>query len=125
MMSKEWMADDYTGGPLVLEKSTAEPYSVSAKITCEHCLNGITRVTKRSGRMVHAKITIYDNTIVPNEIKYLPCADWDSECRYINEPIGFIKFAWKPMKCRNGKRRWFKFVEMMGDGTFCLGDRAY
>lgn len=49
----------------------------------------------------------------------------DAEGRWPIEPLGFYRFAWTPKRCRNGKIRWFCWVEHHGDGTYSLGDRAH
>lgn len=46
---------------------------------------------------------------------------YDSENRFVGEPIGFHVFAWKPTRCRNGYWRWLCWLERHGDGTFTLG----
>lgn len=88
------------------------------KSHCKRC-NGGETVSRRHGVMVHRRIA---DDGVP---QYEACPNWDSECRHAAESLGFYLFAWLPVKCRNGKRRWLRWVERHGDGTFSLGNRAF
>jgi hypothetical protein len=60
-----------------------------------------------------------------DEDGYRICPDWDDEWRHVSEPIGWHKFAWWPVRCRNGKPRWLRDIEIMTDGTYALGNRAH
>lgn len=59
--------------------------------------------------------------VLPNE--FVRCHHYDLECRLTDEPDGRIVFAWLPVRCRNGKRRWLRRVERHADGTYTLGNR--
>jgi hypothetical protein len=54
-----------------------------------------------------------------------PCQSYDRELRHVGDPIGWHKFAWWPVQCRNGYWRWLRWVELHGDGTYSLGNRAH
>lgn len=88
--------------------------TVSAPSKCRYCLANDRAVTLRHGRMVHSR-----------GLAYMACADWDTECRHLDEPLGFYRFAWWPRRCRNGRWRWLCWVEHHLDGTYSLGNRAH
>ena len=48
----------------------------------------------------------------------------DDEERTPWEPYGWHTFAWLPTKCRNGKWRWFRWLERHGKGDYTLGRGA-
>jgi len=99
--------------------SAAEIYSaVSAKSECPHCLKaGRKRIMLRDHRMMHY---LPESKTLPFQL----CFDYDSECRHISEPLGFYEFAWKPVRRRNGRWVWLRFVECHRDGSTTLGNRA-
>lgn len=111
---------------------------IGVQIECPRCLAGAKRVELRYGRMAHklpevpgseylglVKLKTEGQATYFDADGWLICVDYDSECRHVGEPMGFFRFAWWPVRCRNGKRRWLEWVECHCDGTYTLGDRAH
>jgi hypothetical protein len=91
--------------------------NISVPSRCPECSAGLPlwrREAVRPHRWMHR---IGDTAIF--------CENYDPEGRHVAEPYGFIEFAWRPTKCRNGRWRWLRSVEHHDDGTFSLCDRAY
>ena len=57
--------------------------------------------------------------------EFIACKNHDSEHRSIGEPLGYYRFAWWPVVCRNGRRRWLTWIEDHGNGAYTLGNRAH
>ena len=95
--------------------------AVGVQSRCQLCNQGNRYVRKRDGRIVHLT---YDWIGARRVEDWRPCGNYDAECRHIGEPMGLFRFAWLPVECRNGKRRWLVSVERHEDGTCTLGDRA-
>lgn len=117
---------------------------VGVQLKCSLCLApGRKRIILRDGIMVHHILPMprphaYEGLAVvksegrpvftdPDSPRLIPCADYDSECRHRarDAVLGWHWLAWWPTRCRNGKVRWFKWLEEMPDGSFTLGDRAH
>jgi hypothetical protein len=98
---------------------------ISFRSRCTFCDMGgaHAEVGCRGGQMLHKLRT--QNGALSEPLRYVTCSNWDDECRSIGEPFGFYTFAWLPVKCRNGKRRWLCDVERHRDGTYTLGNRAH
>ncbi len=100
---------------------------VSFPIECPICRAGDTKICFAYGKIVHrldAPRPI-DHSLWFEDEGYQPCLDYDAECRHVSEPLGLFAFAWWPVRCRNGKRRWLTAVERHDDGTYTLGNRAH
>ncbi len=100
--------------------TVAEVYgSVSVKSECQLCLSGHQkRLISHKGKVVHWFPMF-------GEESHRPCLDYDSECRHAAEPLGFYAFAWKPVRRRNGRWAWLRWVELHADGSVTLGNRAF
>lgn len=103
---------------------------VAVKLSCPICIAGKQQVGIRNGRVVHrllapAQDAVYWAGNPAQDDLYRPCPDWDSEFRHVSEPVGFHTFAWRPVRCRNGRWRWLTWVERFPDGTFAIGNRAH
>ena len=94
----------------------------AVQLSCPLCISGDKRIGKRYGKIVHVLPQVATFDVAE---RYQPCPDWDDEFRHVSEPMGFHRFAWRPVRCRNGKRRWLTCVEAFPDGTFALGNRAH
>jgi hypothetical protein len=113
---------------------SADLSQVSARSRCTICDKpGRKTVFYRDGRMWHyvpapgaqskrRHLAVADPLVPP---RYLPCLNYDDECRHIAESLGFYVFAWLPVRARNGKMRWLRWVERHEDGTVTLGNRAH
>ena len=111
--------DTFVGGPLTVGEIPRGILEVAAQSRCSLCLAGDKIVGWHHGRVVHRAKAI-------NEGYYhRACLNYDAEGRHIAEPLGFYTFAWLPVRCRNGKWRWFRWVERHEDGTFTAGNRAF
>lgn len=95
--------------------------TVSFKSQCVACDRG-DPVGMVGWRMVHCARDDRGRAI-HNE--FIPCHNFDDECRSLAEPFGWITFAWLPVWCRNGKLRWLRSVERHSDGSYTLCNRAH
>lgn len=50
----------------------------------------------------------------------VPCANFDEECRWLGEPYVTVIFAFFPIRTRNGKIRWWKWLERHSDLSYTL-----
>ena len=103
---------------------------VGVQRRCFTCMSGDRRVGWRNGRVVHRLMWPPQDAThwhdLPSESDlYAPCADYDAEGRHIAETLGFYTFAWWPVRCRNGKRRWLTSIERHADGSVTAGNRAF
>lgn len=120
----------------VLERKLYEEHfgEAAVQLRCHLCKTGEAQVGWRGGRLVHRlkyppQDAVHWDSSMPGEYVYHPCPDWDAEARHVSEPMGFFTFAWWPVRCRNGKLRWLKWVERHtatnGEITFTRGNRAH
>lgn len=91
---------------------------VGVQLSCPRCIKGDKRIGWHRGRVVHR---LYR----PPLDLYEPCPDYDEEGRHVSEAIGWFEIAWWPVRCRNGKLRWLRWVERHDDGSYSLGNRAH
>lgn len=94
---------------------------VSFKSQCGACDRG-DPVGNIDGRMVHCARDARGRAIYR---QFIPCLNFDGECRGLAEPFGWVMFAWLPKRCRNGRWRWLRSVERHSDGSYTLCDRAH
>lgn len=102
----------------------------SVQLRCPTCLAGDVKVGWRHGMIVHRlpwppPEEVWWGGRPKQTYVYRRCVDYDLEGRHVSEAMGFYRFAWKPVRCRNGKHRWLRWVECHADGTYSLGDRAH
>lgn len=94
--------------------------NISVENKCEACARGVPFGFVRMAP-VHSKRGFDIRAPAPLTI----CDNYDDEWRHAAEPLGFYAFAFLPRICRNGKIRWFRWVERHDDGSYTLGDRAH
>ena len=90
--------------------------------SCPYCLQGQRPLLRRVFKpwFVYHLVEGFQG-----QFEFVHCSMYDSELRHAAEPFGFYKFAWLPVKCRNGYWRWLSWVEHHSDGTYSLGNRAH
>ena len=113
---------------------------VSAQSECALCQkSGRKRIILRNHKMVHA-VPVTRSTparllgmaplrdeslrVIDEPPQFVPCLDYDAECRHITEPLGFYTVAFLPQRRRNGRWVWLRWIEQHDDGTVTLGNRA-
>ena len=113
-----------TAFPIVQENEMSNVCGGSVESKCAACLRG-EPVGISYGMAWH--LARDENGIAASGPDYrYRCLNFDDECRRFGEPYGYIMFAWKPVKCRNGKWRWLRWVERHNPGcSYTLSNRAH
>lgn len=93
--------------------------NVSVEIKCPYCRDGYKPKVRKVFKPWMALHWICEEGMT----SAYRCDSWDDEMRHVTEPLGYSQFAWLPVRCRNGKVRWLRWVERHADGTYSL-DRA-
>lgn len=96
--------------------------AVGVQNQCEMCAQGEGLVWTRTTTANHSRPM---HPVPRTRGEYNLCKNFDNELRHLAEPLGFYRMALWPVRCRNGKWRWFRWIEDHGDGTYSLGNRAH